>query len=240
MARSARTVLDADGKKGKARGGWHQRGPEKVQLRLQGSQTFEQYVTTKGWEQATLQRCPLCAPGTCHLQRLGTYMRKVPAVAYVARFYCPEQRTSFGLLPDFYASRMPGTLDAIEEAVAMAQEGTGIEPTAEQLRPADAPDAVSLSAAVGWVRRRVGYVRALFITVLGLLPDLLAGLDLTVRAWRERLGTSRVLVTLREICEPHLYALLRPLGLHPRARPVGVLAQRRPQSMGPDPPLGGR
>jgi hypothetical protein len=32
-------------------------------------------------------------------------MRKIPAVAFVARYYCPEQRTTFGLLPDFYVSQ---------------------------------------------------------------------------------------------------------------------------------------
>ena len=55
--------------------------------------------------------------------------------------------TSFGLLPDFYASRMPGTLDAIEEAAAKAEMAPSVEKAADQMRPADAPDAVTLGAA---------------------------------------------------------------------------------------------
>jgi hypothetical protein len=142
-------------------------------------------------------------------------MRKVPVVAFVARYYCPEQHTTFGLLPDFYASRLPGTLDRIEEAAATAEQGDGIERAAGQVRPADEPDAVSLGAAVAWLRRRLELLRALLVTVMGLLPDLFAGVGLSVRAWRERLGSSRVLVALRGICARHLHALPRPLGLNP-------------------------
>jgi hypothetical protein len=162
-------------------------------------------------------------------------MRKVPAVAFVARYYCPEQHTTFGLLPDFYASRMPGTLDDIERAVATA-ETTGVERAAGQLCPADALDAVTLGAAVKWLRRRIALVSVLLATVAGLFPERFAGVGLSIRAWRERLGTSRLLVALRGICERYLHALARPLGLNPRAT---VAVPRRPgrqQSMGPDPP----
>jgi hypothetical protein len=210
-----------------------------VQLRFESKLTFEEYVKGRGWEQATLEACPLCPPGTCHLQRLAPYMRKVPAVAFVARYYCPEQHTTFGLLPDFYASRMPGTLDEIEQAVERAEKARGIERAAEQLRPADAPDAVTLGAAVGWLRRRLAMMYALLGTVAGLFPDLFAGVGTCLRAWRERLGTVRVLVALRELCARHLYALPAPLGLNPRAPAVAVLGSRRQQWMGPDPPPGG-
>ena len=163
-------------------------------------------------------------------------MRKVPAVAYVARYYCPEQHTTFGLLPDFYASRMPGTLDDIEHAVATAEATGKVEQAADTLRPADALDAVTLGAAVAWLRRRLALVRTMFVTVTGLLPDLFAGVERSVRAFRERLGTSRVLVMLREICAPHLHALPRPLGLNPRAQPAIAGARGHRQSAGPDPP----
>ena len=108
----------------------------KVQLRLATELTFEQYVRTHAWRLATLCRCPLCPDGGCGLQRLGSYERKVPAVGRVARYWCPRQRTSFGLLPDFYASRMPGTLDDIEAAAAAAEEMSQ-EAAAELLRPGD-------------------------------------------------------------------------------------------------------
>lgn len=207
-----------------------------MQLRFESTLTFEQYVTAQAWEQATLSACPLCKPGTCHLQRLAPYLRKVPAVAFVARFYCPEKHTTFGLLPDFYASRMPGTLDDIERAAVTAEGAQSVERAAEKLRPADTPDAITFGAAVAWLRRRLVLVRALLVTVIGLLPDRFAGVGLSVRAWRERLGTSRVLVALRGICARHLYALPRPLGLNPRI-PVALPRKRgRQQSTGTDPP----
>jgi hypothetical protein len=193
-----------------------------VQLRLETTLTFEQYVTSRAWEQATLEACPLCPPRSCHLHRLGTYLRKVPAVGYVARYYCPEQHTTFGLLPDCYASRVPGTLDDIEHTAARAEAASSVEHAAEELRPGDEGDAVTLSVAVAWVRRRVAWVRALLVTVVGLLPDVFAGVTPSVKGFRERLGTSRVLVALRGICARHLHALAPPLGLNPRPAGAGA------------------
>ena len=190
----------------------------KVQLRLESTLTFEEYVTSRAWEQATLAACPLCPLGTCHLQGLGTYMRKVPVVAFVARYYCPEQHTTFGLLPDFYASRVPGTLDDIEHTAVQAEASAGLERAAEELRPGDEPGAVTLGVAVAWVRRRVAWVRALLVTVAGLFPELFAGVRPSIRDFRGRLGTTRVLVALRGICAPYLYMLPLPLGLNPRRR----------------------
>lgn len=164
-------------------------------------------------------------------------MRKVPAVAFVARYYCPEQRTTFGLLPDFYASRVPGTLDDIERTAAQVEASAGLEQAAEVLRPGDEPGAVTLSVAVAWVRRRVAWVQALLVTVAGLFPDLFAGVRPSIGFFRRRLGTSRVLVALRGICEPHLYVLPPPLGLNPRT-PWGLAREgERPQSIGSDGPL---
>jgi hypothetical protein len=199
--------------------------------------TFEEYVTSRVWEQATLEVCPLCGAGACHLQGLGTYRRKVPVEAFVARYYCPEQHTTFGLLPDFYASRVPGTLDEIEHTAAQAAASTGLEHAAEALRPGDEPGAVTLSVAVAWVRRRVAWVRALLVTVAGLFPELFAGERPSLGAFRRRLGTSRVLVALRGICASYLYALPPPLGLNPRT-PWGLArGGARQQSIGPDRPL---
>jgi hypothetical protein len=234
MVRAAAT------RKGMAHDGGDRRGPDEVQLRFATRLTFEEYVMHRGWESATLSACPLCEAGTCSFERLGTYMRKVPAVAYVARYYCPEQRTSFGLLPDFYASRMPGTLDALEEAAAKAEASESVEKAADELRPADAEDAVTLGAAVCWLRLRVIIVRATLVTVIGLMPDRFRGASPRVRSFRERLGTLRVLVALRGICERHLHALPAPLGLNPRRDPGDDTDRARPQSPGPDPPAARR
>jgi hypothetical protein len=220
--------------------GGNQRGPGEVQLRLATEQTFEQYVTERGWETATLSACPLCAPGACHFHRLGTYMRKVPSVAYVTRYLCPEQHTSFGLLPDFYASRMPGTLDMIEEVAAKAEEAPSVEKAADEARPAEASDAVTLGAALVWLRLRVAIARTVLTTVTGLMPERFAGLPPRVSAFRRRLGTMRVLVALRGICERYLHALSAPLGLVPRPAPDPERRHARAQRPGPDPPARGR
>lgn len=211
-----------------------------MQLRLASTLTLELYVTTRAWEQATLAACPLCAPGQCKLQKLAPYLRKVPVVAFVARFYCLRQHTTFSLLPDFYASRVPGLLDDLERAAEVAEAGGGREHTANTLRPADAPDAVTLGAAVAWVRRRVSWVRALLAIVGSLMPELFAGVERSVRAFRKHLGTVSALVALRGICAHHLHALPRPLGLNPPT-PVAQPRDRvRRQSMGPDPPAEAR
>jgi hypothetical protein len=160
----------------------------------------------------------------------------VPTVAFVARFYCRLHHTTISLLPDFYASRVPGFLDDIERAAATVEAGGGTERTANTLRPADAADAITLGAAVAWVRRRVAWVRALLAIVGGLFPDLFAGVKRSVGAFRAHLGTSSILVALRGICERHLHALPLPLGLNPRAPVAGPRDRAPRQSMGPDPP----
>jgi hypothetical protein len=208
-----------------------------VQLRFETELTFEEYATGRGWERATLPTCPFHPAGGCGLSGHGTYMRKVPSVAWVARWYCPQAHATIGLLPDFYASRIPGTLDALEEAVVRVEETKAIEKAADELRPADAPDAVTLPTAVRWVRLRVELVKAVLIAVLGLFPDRFAPFapgPPTMRHFRDRLGTHRALVALRGIAEAHLHALPVPLGLVP---PPGVWgAGPFQQSSGPDPP----
>lgn len=211
-----------------------------MQLRWETTLTFEEYRTQRAWETATLSSCPLCAPDPCGLHRHGTYMRKVPGVAYVARYWCPESHTSFGLLPDFYASRMPGTLDMIEEVAAKAEQAPSLQKAANELRPAEATDAVTLSAALVWVRLRVVIARAILTTAKGLMPERFGDLPPQVSAFRRRMGTLRVLVALRAICEPQLHRLPAPLGLVPRLEWAPEDRRARTQSPGPDPPPSAR
>lgn len=192
-----------------------------MQLRLKTELTFEGYANGHGWERANLPTCPFHPKGGCGFAAHGTYMRKVPGVALVARWYCPEAHTTIGLLPDFYASRMPGTLDALEETVARVEEAATIEKAAAEVRPADAPSAVTLPTAVRWVRLRMHLVRVMLLAVFGIFPERFAPGTPTVAHFRERLGTTRVLVELREIAEAHLHELPRPLGLNPRRRGSG-------------------
>jgi hypothetical protein len=195
--------------------------------------TFEGYVTGEGWTTATLSCCPDCAgPVTSH----GTYLRKLPRPARIARFRCEPCRMTISLLPDFYASRTPGLLEEIEDAVAVAESARSVEDAAERIRPADDADAVTLGAAVKWLTRRIVAVHRLLATIIGLLPWRFEGCEPTVASFRERLSTTRVLVELREICERYLGVLAAPLGLVGRPRARSRVDWQRQQSTGPDPP----
>lgn len=218
-----------------ARHGCRRDGPE-VQLRYPTELTFEEYARAEGWLDATLEACPLCPPGHCRIERHGTYMRKVPAVAYVARFRCLATGTTIGMLPDFYASRMPGTLPALEDAAARAEDAPSVEAAANELRPDDEVGAVTLPTALRWLRLRLEIVRATLATVRGLLPAIFEQCQVSVRSFRERLGIDSVLLALREICEPYLHKLPAPLGLVPPPPREGQRWKRHQQSPGPDPP----
>jgi hypothetical protein len=130
---------------------------------------------------------------------------------------------------------MPGTLDDLEAAAALSEQ-LPVEAAAEQLRPGDRDDAITLPCAVRWVRRRRQLVRAVLVAVLGVLPALLVGCQATIAAFRARLQTMSALGALRGICSAHLHALPRPLGLVPPPDKRRWQLYRHQQSMGPDPP----
>lgn len=202
-------------------------------MRQEGALTFEGYVTGEGWTAARLSSCPGCeGPVRSH----GTYRRKCPRPAKVARFYCAACGLTISLLPDFYASRTPGLLEDIEDAVAAAESAASVEQAAERVRPAEAEEAITLTSAVRWVRRRITWARSLLTTAMGLMPERFEGCAPTVASFRERLGTTRVLVALREICAPYLGALAAPLGLVPHPTRRGRRRRGLQQSAGPDPP----
>jgi len=165
-------------------------------------------------------------------------MRKVPGVAMVARCYCPRECVTVGLLPDFYASRLPGTLDALEEAVARVEDAKSVEQAAQEARPAEAQDAVTLATAVRWVRLRVQLVTATLSALLALCPGRFGSGAPTVGHFRAQLGTTRALVSLRGVAEAHLHALPMPLGLlgPPTRQSSGQLSQQSPGPDGPPAP----
>jgi hypothetical protein len=111
---------------------------------------------------------------------------------------------------------MVGTLDEVEAVIdAVAATGSVAE-AAEAVHPADADEPLSYEAAIASVRRRVRAVRAVLLAALTLLPRRFAGLAPTLAAFRERLGVTRVLVTLRTLAEPILATLPVPLGVRRR------------------------
>ena len=72
-------------------------------------------VRAQAWRDASLERCPNHPHGGCSFARHGTYARKTPRGTRIARWYCPESHTTFSLLPDCLAARLPGTLDEVEQ-----------------------------------------------------------------------------------------------------------------------------
>ncbi len=179
-----------------------------MQLRHPTLLTGEQYAATQAWRGARLERCPNHPDGGCSFARHGTYTRKTPRNIRVARWYCRESHTTFNLLPDCLAARLPGTLDTLEKVVAHAEQSESLTAAAKALRR----DAVDLPGAIRWVRRRIRLVHRLLATVPDLHPERRRPRAKKITALRARLGTDRALTTLRRRLAPQLPALPMPLG----------------------------
>lgn len=202
-----------------------------MQLRFETGLTSEEYVSRQAWRDASLPRCPHHPRGGCSLARHGTYARKSPAGTLIARWYCPESHTTFSLLPDHLAARLPGTLDELEAVVAIAEQAPSLEAAANRLRLD-----IELPGALRWIRRRIVWVHACLVLVIGLLPDQLAGCLATVTHLRGHLGHATVLMALRTLAARQLPQLPAPVGWRPRTTRRGDPGCARQQPMGPDPP----
>lgn len=206
-------------------------GPWPVQLRFKTGLTSEEYVSRQAWREASLPHCPSHPRGSCSLARHGTYRRKSPAGTQIARWYCPESHTTFSLLPDCLAARLPGTLEELEDVVAMAERAPSLEAAANRLRLD-----IELPGALRWLRRRVRLVQRCLVLVIGLLPDRLAGCAAQITAVRERLGQDTVLMLFRTQAADQLAHLPPPLGFYPAGDRRGGADRALQQPMGPDPP----
>jgi len=202
-----------------------------VQLRFEAECTSEVYVREEGWKRATLEACPVHSDGTCGLRRLGTYPRVKPPGTRIARFYCPTGRFTISLLPDCFASRWSGDLDAIEEVVVVAEAAPSIEAAADVLRPD-----ITLTSAVRWIRRRLRPVRRFGVLVKGLLPDRVASWPPTMSGLRAALATHSALVTLRGLTADRLHLLPSPAGFGPRSEGSGGRSSAREHEVGAVPP----
>lgn len=194
----------------------------RVQVRIEIDLTLEEYVAHKGWEQARLLRCPLHPEGGCGFAAHGSYLRRYPVPHRIARSYCRKGQTTFGLLPDFAASGVPGTLLEIEEVVAVYESVGSIYRAADIVRPlemaSEEEEPLTLAATAQWVRRRVAWVQVTLVTLAGLLPELFAGCPLSLSGFRARLHSDSVLMALREICAVELEHLPSPLGFGARPK----------------------
>ena len=166
-----------------------------LQLRYETGLTGEQYVSARAWRAARLDRCPNHPHGGCSLSCHGTYERKTPAGARVARWYCRESHTTFSLLPDCLAARLPGTLADLESVAVTVEASRSVEAAADALRR----DVVELPGALRWVRRRVVLVRNVLVRVIGLIPERLSGCAAEMAAVRARLESENVLMELRAL-----------------------------------------
>ena len=207
-------------------------GPWPVQLRYHSGLTGEQYVNAEAWCAARLERCPNHPHGGCSFARHGTYSRKTPVGTRIARCYCPESHTTFSLLPDCLAARLPGTLAELEAVVAAVEQTPSLISAADQLRP----DEIELPGALRWLRRRVRLVHNALRHVLGLLPDQFARCRPEVAAFRQRLDTTTALLELREVTAPWLSTLPAPLGFRPHGIGAGNQKSAPQQPQGPGPP----
>lgn len=201
-----------------------------VQLRWKTELTSEEYVTQQAWRSATLSACPV-HPRGCGIARHGTYERKSPAGVLIPRWYCREGHLTVSLLPDFAASRLSSSLDKVEDVAAAVEVASSLEAAASELRPD-----IELPGAVRWTRRRVSAVRVTLTVMVGLVPALLAGIELSISSFRAALSAARVLVALREVATDHLPGLPPPVGFGPRPKPRNRTAKASQQEAGPDPP----
>ena len=179
-----------------------------MQIRYPTDLTPKEYKEQKAWEQAELQHCPFHPEGGCGLARHGTYPRKFPEYCLIARYYCPTAHQTIGLLPDFFSSRFPGTLDEVEQTVNDAQKHKTQEDAAESLRPD-----ITLPSGLRWLRRRIKYVKEALTTAAGLL---LPGCPPDLASFRGRYATDSVLKRLRRIAGKFLFSLPPIVGFGPR------------------------
>lgn len=206
-------------------------GPKPVQLRFAYEDTGEEYVKRKGWQQATLSRCPLHPQGGCRFARHGTYARVSPPGTLITRYYCPEGHRTFSLLPDCYAARLSGQLSEVEALVRAVEQAPSQAAACTELRLD-----IELPGVQRFITRRVQAVHAALRLLRGLLPDRLGQCLPTLLAFAVVLDVTDVLVVLRGIAEPWLQELPRPLGFSPRRQPGGGRHGARQHRAGADPP----
>ena len=221
--------------KKEARHGRRRAGRWPVQLRYATNVTGAEYVSRKLWREATLSCCPLHPGGGCGFARHGTYRRVSPPGTLITRWYCPEGRCTFSLLPDCLAARLSGTLAELEAVVRHVEQTGSLEAACADLRPD-----IELPGVLRWVRWRVAAVHFSLIVLKGLLPECFRDCEPTLGAFSRCLGVDDVLVTVRRIAAAFLPRLPAPLGFVPRRRPGGGRDRARQHRTGTDPPALGQ
>jgi hypothetical protein len=207
-----------------------------VQLRFPTELTSEEYINQRAWEKASLSMCPWHPRGGCGFRRHGHYERRVPAGLLVPRWYCQPSHATVSLLPDFAASRLPTTLDEIEDAVSLFEDERKQGATVEQAARVVRPD-IEPAGAIRWIRRRLRWANNGLNLLVGIIPTFLVNCELSINSVRGVFLTQSVLVQARRIAAAQLAYAPAPLGFGPLPGP-GILDSTAVQhGTGLDPPL---
>lgn len=170
------------------------------------------YIEKRAWHSNQVPTCPWHSEGNCKFHRHGSYPRKYPEEYPIQRWICTSCRRTVGVIPNFAASHLRGTVDEIEQVVASVELGVQRGCSFTQIARTIRPD-IECAGAQRWVRRRVNWSQHLLAVVVGWLPCLLEGAELSLAALRNALNTSRALVVMRERLESKLCRLATPVGL---------------------------
>ena len=182
-----------------------------LQVRYATDLTDVEYVGRRAWNDATAPECPWCRPGKCAVAPHGFYPRVKQQGAQVRRYLCRREGRTVSLLPDSLAAHLKGSLEELEAAVRAAE---GAETRAEA---ADAGSPEGPASVLRWLGRREGWVRALPVTVKGLIPERFTGVEPTLAGFGQQLDSDAVLRQLREVAATHLSVLPAPVGFRPAA-----------------------
>ena len=163
-------------------------------------------------EKAQLNQCPFHPEGGCGIRRHGTYTRLVPIACKIPLWYCRLAHSVISLLPDFLASRLPGTLQDVEEVVMEAEKYPTLTSAAESIRPD-----IELQGALRWLRRRLNYVKNILKVAAGILEPI-GHKDL--RQLQKLFRVRFILPHLRSHLNDYLFRMPYILGLiPPRIKP---------------------
>lgn len=178
-----------------------------MQIRYNTRLTLKEYIKQEAWKQVSLDHCPLHPDKECTPSRHGYYIRQYPEPCKIARFICTVKRATISLLPDFFASRLPGTLNEVEDAVNVAEASSSLEEAAEILR-----SDILYPYSLRWLQRRIKYVRTALTLIAGLFPEYVYP---DLQSFRRWLGCEYVLCTLRKKAGDYLHDLPMIIGLVP-------------------------
>jgi len=208
-----------------------------VQLRFatQGT-TGEDYVSSRLWERARLEVCPLHPQLGCGFASHGTYKRARPAGTRIRRWYCPTGQVTFSALPDCLSARLSGELAEVERVVRRVQAAPSLSAAVRQQRLE-----IGLAGVLRYVGRRLNAIARALRAIKGLYPERFGTAAATVTAFAYALehtgNAAPVLQELREVAARHLGRLPAPLGFA-----AARISPRQPRSacqhwMGADPPV---